>query len=130
ILKEKSWRWRIENFIKDCNFLGINALPSIELNKIAAMLAMKIFAFNLIACMRKDIGGDFEKMTVESVFAELIQFPAFIMAKGDKIIITFFGNYKNSQKEAVLKLMNKFDETGMNVPISWLGNRRIEVRFK
>jgi len=26
--------------------------------------------------------------------------------------------------------MKKFDETGMNVPISWLGNRRIEVRFK
>ncbi len=130
ILKEKSWRWRIENFIKDCNFLGINALPSIELNKIAAMLAMKIFAFNLIACMRKDLGGDFEKMNVESVFEELIQFPAFIKANGDKIIITFFGNYKDKQKEAVLKLMKKFDETGMNLPISWLGNRRIEVRFK
>ena len=105
ILKEKSWRWRIENFIKDCNFLGINALPSIELNKIAAMLAIKIFALNLIACMRKDIGGDFEKMNVESVFEERIQFPAFIKVNGDKIIITFFGNYKDKQKDAVLKLM-------------------------
>ncbi|GFO96906.1 hypothetical protein ig2599ANME_1100 [groundwater metagenome] len=80
--------------------------------------------------MRKDIGGDFEKMTVESIFEQLIEFPAMVKANGDKIIITFFVNYKDNQKEAVLKLMEKFDETGMNVPISWLGNRRIEVRFK
>ncbi len=130
ILKEQSWRWRIENFIKNCNFLGLNALPSIELNKIAAMVAMKIFAFDLIACLRKDIGGDFENKTVESIFEELIEFPALVKANGDKIIVTFHGGYDYSQKEAIQKLMKRFDETGMNVPISWLGNRRIEVRFK
>ncbi|MGZ4161170.1 MAG: transposase [Methanobacterium sp.] len=130
ILKEKSWRWRIENFFKNCNFLGIDALPSLELNKIAAMLAMKLFAFNLIACLRKDLGGDFEKKTVESIFEELIEFPAFVKTNGERIIVTFHGNYKDNQKEAIEKLMKKWDETGMNVPISWLGNRRIEVRFK
>jgi hypothetical protein len=130
ILNEKSWRWRIENFFKNCNFLGIDALPSIALNKIAAMLAIKLFAFNLIACLRKDLGGDFEKKTVESIFEELIEFPALVKANGDRIVVTFFGNYKNSHKEAVQKLMKKFDESGMNVPISWLGSRRIEVRFK
>ncbi len=87
ILNEKSWRWRIENFFKNCNFLGIDALPSIE-------------------------------------------FPALVKANGDRIVVTFFGNYKDSHKEAVQKLMKKFDETGMNVPISWMGDRRIEVRFK
>jgi hypothetical protein len=130
ILKEQSWRWRIENFIKNCDFLGINALHSIELNKIAAMVAMKIFAFDLIACLRKDIGGDFENKTVESIFEELIEFPAMIKANGDKIIVTFHGGYDDTHKEAIQKLMKKLDETGMNVPISWLGNRRIEVRFK
>jgi hypothetical protein len=105
-------------------------LPSIELNKIAAMLAMKLFAFNLIACLRKDLGGDFEKKTVESIFEELIEFPAFVKANGDRIIVTFHGNYKDNHKDAIEKLMEKWDETGMNVPISWLSNRRIEVRFK
>lgn len=28
---KKSWRWRIENFFKDFEFLGLNALPSIGL---------------------------------------------------------------------------------------------------
>jgi len=32
ILNEKSWRWRIENFFKDFDFLGLDALPSIELS--------------------------------------------------------------------------------------------------
>jgi len=130
ILDEKSWRWRIENFFKNCDFLGIDALPSIELNKIAGMLAMKIFSFNLVACLRKDLGGDFEKMTVESIFEELIEFPALVKTNGDRIIVTFYGNYKESHKVAVQKLMKKLDETGMNAPISWMGDRRIEVRFK
>lgn len=130
ILDEKSWRWRIENFFKNCDFLGIDALPSIELNKIAGMLAMKIFSFNLVACLRKDLGGDFEKMTVESIFEEIIEFPALVKTNGDKIVVTFYGNYKDSHKAAVHKLMKKFDETGMNVPISWMGDRKIEVMFK
>jgi hypothetical protein len=130
ILDQQSWRWRIENFFKNCNFLGFDALPSVELNKIAALLSMKVLSFNLIACLRKDLGEDFEKMTVESIFEQIIEFPALVQAKGDKIIITFYGNYKNSHKAAVQKLMKKFDETGMNAPISWLGNRRIEIRFK
>jgi len=130
ILDQQSWRWRIENFFKNCNFLGFDALPSVELNKIAALLSMKVFSFNLIACLRKDLGENFEKMTVESIFEQIIEFPALVQAKGDKIIITFYGNYKNNHKAAVQKLMKKFDETGMNAPISWLGNRRIEIRFK
>lgn len=130
IIDQQSWRWRIENFFKNCNFLGFDALPSVELNKIAALLAMKIFSFNLIACLRKDLGGDFEKMTVESIFEQIIEFPALVQTKGDNIVVTFYGNYKNSHKVAVQKLMKKFDETEMNAPIPWLGNRRIEVRFK
>jgi len=130
IIDQQSWRWRIENFFKNCNFLGFDALPSVGLNKIAALLAMKNFSFNLIACLRKDLGGDFENMTVDSIFEQIIEFPALVQTKGDKIVVTFYGNYKNSQKVAVQKLMKKFDETGMNAPISWLRNRRIEVRFK
>jgi len=84
--------------------LGLNALPSIELNKIAAIVAMKLFAFDLIACLRKDIEGDFENKTVESIFDELIEFPALVKANGEKIIVTFHGGYDDKQKEAIQKL--------------------------
>jgi hypothetical protein len=55
IIREKGWRWRIENF---CNFLGLDKLPSIELNKIATVVAKRLFASNLTACLRKDLGGE------------------------------------------------------------------------
>ena len=130
IVEEKSWRWRIENFFKECDFLGLDALPSIELNKIAAMLAMKIFSFNLIACLKKDLGSEYEKMTVESIFEEILEFPALLKVNGERLIVTFYGNYKDRHKNAVMKMMQKLDETGRNVPIPWLGNRKLEVRFK
>ena len=130
ILKEKSWRWHIENFFKDCNFLGIDALPSIELNKIAAMLAMKLFAYCLFGCLKKDMEGDLGNLTMESVFDELMDFPALVKANGDRIVVTFYGHYKNWHKEAIENLMKRLDANGRNVPIPWLGNRRIEVRFK
>ena len=121
---------QIQNFFKDCDFLGLDALPSIELNKIAAMLAMKIFSFNLIACLKKDMESEYEKMTVESIFEEIFEFPALVKVSGERLIVTFYGNYKERHKNAVMKMMQKLNETGRNVPIPWLGNRKIEVRFK
>lgn len=130
IIKEKAWRWRIENFFKDCDFLGLDKLPSIELNKIAALLAMKFFSFNLLACLRKDLGGDYKKMTPESIFEEIIEFPAIVKAKKDMLVVTFYGNYKPRHREAVERVMQKLEEKEMNLPIPWLGNRKIEVKFK
>lgn len=130
IIKEKSYRWRIENFFKHCDFLGLNKLPSIKLNKIAAMLAKRMFAFNLLACLRKDLGGVYEKMTVEKVFEEIIEFPAIVKAEKKRLVVTFYGNYKPRHREAVEGMMQRLEEKGMNVPIPWIGNRRIEVRFK
>ena len=130
ILNEKSWRWRIENFFKDFDFLGLDALPSIELNKIAAMIALKLFAFNLMACLKRDMEGEFEKLTVESLFEEVIAFPALVRAKGDRIVVTFYGNYKEKHRVAVETLLRILDESDRNLPVSWLGNRKIAARFK
>ena len=130
ILNEKSRRWRIENLFKDFIFLGLDALPSIELNRIAAGMAVKLFAFNLMACLKKDVGREFGKRTVESVFEEIIEFPALVKAKDDRIVVTLYGNYKEKHKMAVESLLRKLDESGRNLPVSWLGNRTIAVRFK
>jgi len=47
--------------------------------------------------------GDFEKKTVESIFEELIEFPAFVKTNGDRIIVTFHGNYKVTIKRLLRK---------------------------
>ena len=68
---------------KGFDFSGRDALPRIELNKIAAMFALKLFAFNLMACLKRDMEGKFEKLSVESVFEEVIAFPVLVKAKED-----------------------------------------------
>ncbi len=80
--------------------------------------------------MKKDMESDVGNLTVESVFDELMDFPALVKANGDRIVVTFYGHYKNWHKEAIEKLMKRLDANGRNVPLPWLGNRRIQVRFK
>ena len=94
------------------------------------MMAMELFSFCLVACLKRDMEGEFEKLTVESLFEEIIAFPALIKAKGDQIVVTFYGDYKERHKVAVETLRRRFDETGRNMPISWRENRMIEVRFR
>ena len=94
------------------------------------MLAMKIFSFILIACLKKDMESEYEKKTVESIFEDILEFPTLVKVSGERLIVTFYGNYKERHKNAVMKMMQKLNETGRNVPIPWLGNRKIEVRFK
>jgi hypothetical protein len=53
-----------------------------------------------------------------------------VKAEADRIVVTFYGNYKEKHKVAVETLLRRRDVTRRNIPVSWLGNRRIEVRFK
>ena len=52
-------RWGIENFLKEATFLNIDKMPGIELNKISAMLAIKLVGYCTISCLKRDIGGDY-----------------------------------------------------------------------
>lgn len=78
------------------------------------MMAMKLFAFNLLACMKKDIVAEFGNITVQSVFEEVIEFPAVVKAEADWIVVTFYGNYKEKHKVAVETLLRRLDVTGRN----------------
>ena len=66
------------------------------------------------------MGGEFEKLTAEWIFEEIIEFIALVKAKGGRIIVTFYGGYKEGHKVAVETLMG---QSGQNVPIPWPGDR-------
>ena len=46
-MKIYSDRWRIENWFNENSFLGLNCLPSLELNAIQAMLSMRVLAYTV-----------------------------------------------------------------------------------
>lgn len=64
---------------------AVPALPCIELNKIAAIIAMRLFSFCVLACLKNGMGWKFEKLTAESIFEEIIEFSALVKAKVDRI---------------------------------------------
>jgi len=64
----------------------------------------------------KDLGNEYEMMTVESIFEEILEFSTG-KGQGDGLIVMFYGNYKDRYKNPVIKMMQKLDETGRNVPI-------------
>jgi hypothetical protein len=46
-------RWRIENFFNENGFLGLDRLPSLELNAIQTALSLKLVSFHLVDNFRK-----------------------------------------------------------------------------
>ena len=80
----------IENFLKEAIFLNLDKLPGTELNKIAAMLAIKLVGYCTVSCLRRDIGGDYAKMEIEGLFEKFLNIQAFVRSKGEKIHVTYY----------------------------------------
>jgi uncharacterized protein YbaA (DUF1428 family) len=53
---------------------------------------------------------------VESVFGGVIEFPALVKAEADRIVVTFYGNYKEKHKVAVETLLRRLDVTAEMYP--------------
>ena len=69
---------------------NIDKLPGTELNKISAMLAIKLVGYCTVSCLRRDIGGDYAKMEIEGVFEKILNVQAFVRPKGEKIHVTYY----------------------------------------
>ena len=64
-------RWRIENFFAENAFLGVNHLPSLNLNAIQTMLSLRLLAFHVMDNFRHDLGAAYQKKTPELIHTKL-----------------------------------------------------------
>ena len=65
-------RWRIENFFAENAFLGVNHLPSLNLNAIQTMLSLRLLAFHVVDNFRHDLGAAYQKKTPELIHREFV----------------------------------------------------------
>src|SRR3989454_8839853 len=65
-------RWRIENFFAENAFLGVNHLPSLNLNAIQTMLSLRLLAFHVMDNFRHDLGPAYQPKTPELIHRECI----------------------------------------------------------
>ena len=122
-------RWGIENFFKEAIFLNIDKLPGIGLNKISAMLAIKLVGYCTVSCLRRDIGGEYTKMEIEGIFEKFLNIQAFVRSKGQKIHVTYY-RYPHELVPLFKDLNEKLKSKGINPKVPWLNNKVLEFHFK
>jgi hypothetical protein len=124
-------RWRIEGFFNENAFLGINHLPSLNLNAIQTMLSFRLVAYHVLDNFRNDLGTDYAYKTPETIYREFINgVQGRIELKNDTIIVHVY-NFKHAH--AVASIMNNLEDkllkANVDPHIPWLGNRRLAFRF-
>lgn len=124
-------RWRIENFFKENEFMGINHLPSLNLNAIQTMLSLRLLAFNVLDNFRHDLGPEYSNKTPDLIYREFIDgVQGRVQLNCDKIIVHIYG-FKHEHAAAAIfsNLESKLKKANVDSRIPWLGNRCLEFKF-
>jgi hypothetical protein len=124
-------RWRIENFFAENAFLGVNHLPSLNLNAIQTMLSLRLLAFHVVDNFRHDLGPAYQKKTPELIHREFVDgVQGRVQLRGNIIEVSIYGFEHEAAAAAILThLDTKLEKAGVDPRIPWLGNRRLRFKF-
>jgi hypothetical protein len=124
-------RWRIENFFAENAFLGVNHLPSLNLNAIQTMLSLRLLAFHVVDNFRHDLGLAYQKKTPELIHREFVDgVQGRVQLHGNIIEVSIYGFEHEAAAAAILtNLDTKLENAGVDPRIPWLGNRRLRFTF-
>jgi hypothetical protein len=124
-------RWRIENFFAENGFLGVDHLPSLNLNAIQTMLSLRLLAFHVVDNFRHDLGSAHRNKTPELIHREFVDaIQGRVQLRGDIIEVSIYGFQHQDAAAAILTNLDaKLECTGVDPRIPWLGNRRLRFTF-
>jgi len=131
VISDYSKRWGIEFWFNEGDFIGLNSLPSIELNTVTTALALKMAAYYAVNNFRANLGNAFAAYNIESIFEKFFNKQALIILKKDVIEVTMFGHpYSDILNSIYQDLSNKLLKKNINPNIPWLNNYKLQINFK
>jgi hypothetical protein len=124
-------RWRIENFFAENGFLGVDHLPSLNLNAIQTVLSLRLLAFHVVDNFRHDLGSAHQNKTPELIHREFVDgIQGRVQLRGDSIEVSIYGFEHQDAAAAILADLDaKLERSGVDPRIPWLGNRRLRFIF-
>jgi hypothetical protein len=125
-------RWRIENFFNENAFLGLDQLPSLELNAIQTSLTLKMVSFHLVDHFRKNLPKPFSTMKPESIYRHFIQgVQGKVQIKKDKLQVDIYGFQHKDAVAALFKgLEEKLISQNIDPRCTWLNDHVLRFSFK
>lgn len=132
VMETYSKRWRIENCFNENTFLGIDKLPSLELNAIQTALSLKLVSFHLMDNFRKNLPSPFSSMKPESIFRNFISgVQGKVQLKDNRLKIDIYGF---RHRDVVMPLFNalekKLIDRNIDPRCQWLNDYALEFSFK
>lgn len=112
----------------ELNFLNIERLPGMDLNKASAMNSLKMVAFNILSSLRRDLKSNME---VEEIYNKVLDNVARVSVKGNRIIAKFYRHKMEGEIAPLFSnLTEKLEKKNIDPRIPWLNNRILEFEFK
>jgi len=114
----------IENSIADAiDFFPMDALSSAVAMKASCDLLLTLMASSLCRILGRRVGNGYDVAKSRHIFRDLVQASARVIITEHEILVAYQKRAHNP-----LLLAAGFGET--NVPIPWLGDKRLRIRFK
>ncbi len=116
---------------KENDFLGINHLPSLNLNAIQTMLSLRLLAFNVLDNFRHDLDPEYSHKTLDLIYREFVDgVQGRVQLTGDTIIVNVYAfKHEHAVASILTNLEAKLKKANIDPRIPWLGNRRLEFKF-
>lgn len=124
-------RWKVEDFFRFENEMGIKRASTHNLNIRYGKLALSMLAQGATYQLRRKLTEPYERWDAKHLATEILAWcDGDIRVQNDTIIVTLYGKPKHLNEKDYINLPDILMSEGLKPEIPWLYNFKLDFRFK